>query len=212
MKILSVSDVELGSIYNAQITQRFPDVDLVISCGDLSYFYLEYIISTLNKPLYFVRGNHAVQVEYGVGGERKAPWGAVDLHERAVYEHGLLMAGVQGSLQYNFGPYQYTQGEMWAFVLGLAPRLMLNRLQYGRYLDIFVTHASPWGVHDMEDLPHRGIKAFNWLIKVFKPTLHLHGHIHIYRPDVITETLVNQTRVINTYGFRETIFDPPALK
>jgi Icc-related predicted phosphoesterase len=42
----------------------------------------------------------------------------------------------------------------------------LNKLKYGRYLDILVTHAAPRGIHDAEDWTHIGIKAFNWLIKV----------------------------------------------
>jgi len=155
MKILAVSDVELGFIYSPQIARRFQDVDLIIGCGDLPYFYLEYMISMLDVPLYFVRGNHASQSEYGVGGERHFPWGAVDLHRRAVRdESGLLLAGIEGSNRYNFGEHQYTQVEMWAFAFSLAPALMVNKIRYGRYLDILITHAPPWKIHDMDDLPH----------------------------------------------------------
>jgi predicted phosphodiesterase len=45
MKILAVSDIELGFIYNVQIAQRFKDVDMMISCGDLPYYYLEFMVS-----------------------------------------------------------------------------------------------------------------------------------------------------------------------
>jgi len=38
---------------------------------------------------------------------------------------------------------------------------------------------------------------------VFQPTLHLHGHIHVYRQQTITETQVNQTWIMNTFGYRE---------
>jgi len=204
MKILSVSDIEIGFIYSPLITQRFQDVDLVIGCGDLPYYYLEYIISLLNVPLYFVRGNHASKIEYGNEGERTYPWGAINLHRSCVCgPGGILLAGIEGSIQYNLGPYQYSQGEMWGMVLSMVPSLLINKLRFGRYLDIFVTHAPPWKIHDMEDRPHKGIKAFRWLIKVFKPAYHLHGHIHVYRNDTVTETLVGSTRVINTYGYRE---------
>ena len=210
MKILSVSDIELGLIYSAHVAERFGDVDLVISCGDLPYYYLEFMISMLDKPLYFVRGNHASKREYGVGGERTAPWGAINLHRRVLRtDHGLLLAGIEGSLRYNRGPYQYTQEEMWWMVLTMIPALLLNRLRYGRFLDVFVTHAPPWKIGDREDLPHQGIKAFRWLIKVFQPAYHLHGHIHIYRSDRIEPIRVNQTLVINTYGFRELEYDLP---
>jgi Icc-related predicted phosphoesterase len=212
VKILSVSDVEISFIYSPHITERFKDVEMVISCGDLPYFYLEYIISVLNKPLFHVIGNHAHKVEEGIGAPRHHPWGAIDLHRRTLYHEGLLMAGMQGSLQYNYGPNQYTQGEMWMMVWGLAPALFFNKLRYGRYLDIFVSHAPPWGVHDMSDRPHQGFKAFRWLHRVFRPGYHLHGHIHVYRSDTVTETRLYQTQVINTYGFRETTVDPAALK
>jgi uncharacterized protein len=204
MKILAVSDEERAIIYNPSITQRFGDVDLVISCGDLPYYYLEYIISTLNKPLYYVRGNHAARVEFGETTERKGPWGGTDLHRRCKRdESGLLLAGIEGSLQYNFGPHQYSELEMWWMVLRLVPCMLWNKLRYGRYVDIFVTHAAPWQIHDADDRAHRGVKAFRWLIDVFKPAFLLHGHIHVYRPDTITETEVNQTRVMNVFGYRE---------
>ena len=205
MKILSVSDIELGFIYSPQVMERFKDIDLVISCGDLSYFYLEYMVSVLNKPLYYVRGNHAHDVEYGTGGERRAPWGAVDLHRKVIKYADLLLAGIEGSMMYNHGPYQYTQGEMWSNVFSLVPALLMNRVRYGRYLDVFVSHAPPQGVHDLDDLPHQGIKAFRWLISTFKPAIYLHGHIHIYRSDTEVVTRVGNTTVINSYGFRETV-------
>src|SRR5512146_1789494 len=101
MKVLAVSDVELDMIYSPLITQRFHDVDLVIGCGDLPYYYLEYIVSMLNRPLYFVRGNHApVHGEIsGEGEEHLYPWGGVDLHRKVVRDpSGLLLAGIEGSL------------------------------------------------------------------------------------------------------------------
>ena len=208
MKILSVSDVELGFIYSPLIIDRFKDVDLVISCGDLPYYYLEYIISLLNVPLYYVRGNHASPIESGSGGDRSSPWGAIDLHQKVRRAaNGLLLAGIEGSVRYNLGPYQYSQGEMWWMVWKLVPGLFLNKLRFGRYLDIFVSHAPPWQIHDKTDLPHQGIKAFRWLIDVFQPAYHLHGHIHVYRQDEVTESLEKNTWVVNTYGYRVLVLD-----
>lgn len=210
MKILSVSDVEIGFIYSPMICERFKDVDLVVSCGDLPYFYLEYILTMLNARLFYVRGNHSSRVEYGLTSSRTAPLGAIDLNQRCLRdESGLLLAGLEGSLQYNRGPHQYTQSEYWQKVLFLVPRLLINKSRYGRYLDIFVSHAPPWQIHDAEDLPHRGIKAFRWLIKVFQPTYFLHGHIHVYRNGTVTQTKIDSTTVVNTYGFKELSVDIP---
>lgn len=208
MKILTVSDVELSYIYSPSIRERFCDADMVISCGDLPYYYLEYIISTLNVTLYYVRGNHASKVEYSDRGQRQYPWGGIDLHQKVTRsDNGLLMAGIEGCLRYNAGPHQYRQSEMWTMVFRLIPGLLFNRIKYGRFLDVFVAHAPPWKIHDQDDLPHQGIKAFNWFIRQFKPSIFLHGHIHIYRQDSITDTILENTHVINSYGHRVITLD-----
>jgi Icc-related predicted phosphoesterase len=213
MNILAVSDVELGFIYDVSIVERFRHIDLVVSCGDLPNYYLEFIISMLNRPLYYVLGNHVSRGEEEPVGERSRPWGAVNLHRRVVCtEQGLLLAGIEGCLRYNYGPHQYTQGEMWVMVLSLVPGLLYNRLRYGRYLDIFVSHAPPWKIHDLDDRPHQGIKAFRWLIETFQPPYHLHGHIHVYRNDIPTVTRVGRTLVVNVYGYRELMYEIPASR
>jgi len=208
VKILSVSDIELGMIYSPQIRQRFGDVDLVLSCGDLGYSYLEYMISMLDVPLFYVHGNHANQVEDTIAGIKRKPEGGVNIHGRCVAYRGLLLAGVEGCLQYNFGPYQYSQRRMWGWVFSLIPGLIMNRARYGRYLDVFVTHAPPAGIHDLDDQAHRGIQAFNWLDRVFKPTYHFHGHVHLYHSSKRIVTRYGSTTVVNTYGYRETAFLP----
>lgn len=209
MKVLSISDVIVDILYSGQIKDRFQDVDLVISCGDLPYYYLEYIVSMLDVPLFYVRGNHANVIEYGVGGPKRGPEGARDIHRRVINHKGLLLAGIEGCLRYKSGPFLYTQNEMWGNILSLVPQLLINRVLHGRFLDIFVSHAPPWGIHDQEDIAHQGIKAFCWLLEVFKPTFHLHGHIHVYHPFTVTVTKLKQTYVINSYGFRETDIQIP---
>ncbi|MGD0004184.1 MAG: metallophosphoesterase [Anaerolineaceae bacterium] len=203
MKILTVSDIEVPFLYSPIISQRCGDVDMIISCGDLPYYYLEYMLSMLDVPLYYVRGNHASKIESTSGGDRTSPWGGIDLHRSCKHDQsGMLLAGIEGSIRYNNGPNQYSQGEMWLIACNLVPALLINRIRFGRYLDILVTHSPPWKIHDGTDPPHIGIKAFRWLIDVFKPLYHLHGHIHIYRQDTIVETVVGQTHVLNTYGYR----------
>jgi Icc-related predicted phosphoesterase len=207
MKVLSLSDKQVESIYSAHVKKRFGDADLILGCGDLAYYYLEFVVSMLDVPLFYVRGNHGNQVEYTVVGPKTHPEGGEDLHRRVINHQGLLLAGVEGSLRYRPGPFQYTQTEMWINVLRIAPKMLMNRVLHGRFLDIFISHAPPWGIHDKQDLPHQGIKAFRWLIEVFKPRYHFHGHIHVYRQDTQTITLHGSTQVINTYGYRETQID-----
>jgi Icc-related predicted phosphoesterase len=199
-----LSDKQVDSIYSSQVKKRFGDVGLILGCGDLAYYYLEFVVSMLDVPLYYVRGNHSSQVEYTMVGPKTHPHGGTDLHLRVINRQDLILAGVEGSLRYRKGPFQYNQTEMWMHVMRIVPAMLKNRLLYGRYLDIFVSHAPAWGIHDKPDLPHQGIKAFRWLIETFKPRYHFHGHIHVYRQDVQTETQHGSTTVINTYGYKET--------
>jgi Icc-related predicted phosphoesterase len=204
MKILAVSDLEHDLIYTPTAKKRFKGINLVVGCGDLPLYYLEYVVSSLDVPLYYVNGNHVSAVEHTTGGTRTHPWGAVNLHMRTVMDDsGLLLAGIEGSLRYNYGPHQYTQGEMWAMVGMLSLKLMRNRILHGRHLDIFITHAPPWQIHDRDDRPHQGVKAFCWLDRVFQPAFHIHGHTHLYRQDDIWKTRYLNTQIVNAYGYRE---------
>lgn len=211
MKVLSLSDQVLDFIYAPTVATRFSAVDLILGCGDLPYYYLEYLVDVLCKPVFFVRGNHNGEVEYTSGGDRKQPWGAVDLHRKVVHHQGLLVAGFQGSLRYRQGPFMYTQGEMWNMVLSMAPRLAMNRARYGRALDVLVTHAPPRGIHDRPDLAHQGFNAFRWLLSTFRPRYHFHGHIHIYDKKTPMVTRFQDTVVVNTFGYRSTDLTIPEL-
>jgi hypothetical protein len=208
MKVLTLSDILVPFLYSPRIKERFSTIDLAIDCGDLPYYYLEYIGDELKADIFFIRGNHSKLEETTTAGPRRAPLGAIDLHRCVFNYHGLLIAGVEGSLRYRNGPFQYNQAEMWGHVIALIPALISNRLRFGRYLDVFISHAPPWGIHDQVDLPHQGIKAFRWLDRVFKPAYHFHGHIHVYRPDVELETKFEKTWVINTFGYRLTYIQP----
>jgi Icc-related predicted phosphoesterase len=206
-KVLLLSDVIVSFIYSPQVRHRFPDTNLLIGCGDLAYYYIEYVLNALDIPCFFVRGNHDKIVEYSLEAQRTAPAGAVDIHRKVINHNGWLLAGVEGSLWYRPGPFQYTQSQMWQHVFRLVPAMLINRLRYGRFLDIFITHAPPAGIHDMPDLPHQGIKAFRWLLEVFQPSYHFHGHIHVYRPDAVVETKFDHTQVINAFSYREVIIN-----
>lgn len=210
INILALSDVETGLIYSERSGEYFPGVDLIVSCGDLPMSYLDYAATTLNAPLYFVLGNHNSLIPISKNSNYPYNSSGYNLHcSNYFYEKRLLIAGVEGSVKYNNGPQQYSQSEMWSNVFSLIPALLRNKLLHGRYLDIFVSHAPPWQIHDQQDLPHNGIHAFRWLDKVFKPKIHLHGHIHVYRPDTVRETVYYNTKVINCYGYREILFDEP---
>ena len=103
MKVLAVSDIVVSRIYSPLIRSIYGDVDCVFGCGDLPYYYLEYIVSALDKPVFYVRGNHSQVVEYAEYGPSKYPCGAMDLHGKVIQYEGLLLAGVEGSVRYRKG-------------------------------------------------------------------------------------------------------------
>ena len=80
MRILSLSDTVVSLIYSPLIRSRHQGVDLILGCGDLPYYYLEYVLTSLDAPLYFVRGNHDKVLEYSTAGQRTGPHGGIDLH------------------------------------------------------------------------------------------------------------------------------------
>src|SRR5690606_14311818 len=121
----------------------------------------------------------------------------------------LLMAGLEGSIRYNDAPkYQYTEGQMMWNIYRLAPKLLQNRIRYGRYLDVLVAHSPPFGIHDEQDPAHRGFRAFLTFMRWFRPRYLLHGHIHLYRRDTVTRTKYEDTEVINVYPYRILDLEP----
>ncbi|MEK7324799.1 MAG: metallophosphoesterase [Chloroflexota bacterium] len=204
MKILALSDEVVDFIYSTSVKERFGDVDLVLGCGDLPFYYLEFVVTILNKPLYFVPGNHDAPSQYLSDGRVvRSAEGCLNLDGRAINENGLLLAGLGGSIRYRpDGAHQHTQNEMKGRAASLAPSLWLNRLRYGRYLDILIAHSPPYGIHDGGDTAHIGFKVFLDFIKVFQPRFLLHGHSHVYRPTDVTRTQLGRTEILNVYPYR----------
>ena len=214
MKILCISDQIDPLVYSSNIKERYKDIDFVISAGDLPMEYLDFIVSSLNKSVYFVFGNHNLN-EYGLYHETRENYksvleqplindaechGTTYIGFKAIKDNSLLIAGVSGSLRYNKGLNQYTDRQMKRKLYGLIPSLLLNKVRYGRFLDILVTHASPEGIHDKSDPCHRGFKSFLWFMEVFKPKYLIHGHIHLYDMQDIRVSKYHETTVINAYS------------
>lgn len=234
MKILCVSDYVDPLIYNQNVKAAYPDIDLILCAGDLPMDYIDFIVTVFNKPTYFVFGNHDLK-EFHLY-HREAPQPAtkmVEQYQDTSHGHGatylgfqsfvdnrftiedpvtgkkspLLIAGVSGSKRYNKGLCQYSEAQMKVKLLLLAPKLIINKLKYGRYLDIFMTHASPRHIHDHEDPCHIGFDCFNWFLQKFKPTYMVHGHIHLYDMREERSGKYFNTTVVNAYA--HTILELP---
>lgn len=204
MRTLTISDEIVPAVYSLNIKQRFADVQLVLACGDLPIYYLEFVVTMLGQPCFYVWGNHDSPEVQADGQVVSYARGATCIEDRVVCHQGLLIGGLGGSIRYKpDGHHQYTETQMMLRVLRMAPHLFLNRLRYGRYLDVLLTHAPPLGIHNGPDYPHRGFLALLRFIQWFRPRYLIHGHIHLsYGFGHATETLYGQTLVINTAGYR----------
>ena len=202
MKILAVSDQALERMYTLSSSGHFRDVELVIGCGDMPYEYLEYIVTVLNVQMLYVPGNHDPRFDPA----KKATHaeGGTNLDLKIIRHNKFLIGGFGGCIRYRpDGINQYSQADAYSRAFSLLPRLLLNRIQYGRALDILISHSPPFGIHDDSDPAHHGLKALNWLIRIAQPRYHFHGHVHLYKRNLENfETIVGLTRIINVYPYK----------
>ncbi len=190
MKILVVSDAISSALYDQFDSDRFRGIEMVISCGDLPADYMEFIVSMLNVPCYYVPGNHDTSFL------DRAPPGWIPLDDQLVTHSGVTMIGLGGSQRYRPGrAYQYTEAEMRRRLLRLKPSIWMKR----KPIDIIVTHAPPYGLGDLEELSHRGFKVFLEIITAYKPKYFFHGHVHLNYSQHPRTLVHDCTRVINGY-------------
>ena len=191
MRILTVSDRVEPVLSDREAPSRFPGVELILSCGDLPPEYLSFLRAIFGVPLYYVLGNHDIRYE------STRPLGCMDLHAKLVRSQGIRLLGLEGSRWYNGGPQQYSEREMKRIIWGLRPKLWI-----GKGLDIILTHAPPRHIHDEEDQCHQGFRSFRWLVDKYSPRYFIHGHTHALFTDPSERiTTLNQTKVINSYGY-----------
>ena len=154
----------------------------------------------LNAMPYYHKNLGAHDSLQSIAEDRVEGYGSTYLGFTTRREGGILFAGVSGSIRYNSDIGQYTERQMKLQLLAMVPRLIYNKLRYGRYVDIFVAHAAPFGIHDRPDPCHTGFKCFLWFIKKFKPRYFLHGHIHLYDLQEPRVTVYENTTVINVFS------------
>jgi Icc-related predicted phosphoesterase len=202
VKILAVSDEVVERLYTLSQSGHFKDVELILGCGDLPYPYLENLLTLLNKPLMYVPGNH--DPAYNAENYLARVDGGSNLDLKLERYKKFLIGGFGGSIRYRpDGTNQYTQSEAYWRAYRMLPRLMLNRMNYGRALDILITHSPPFGIHDEDSHAHRGLKAINWLLRVAQPRYHFHGHTHFQRRNIsVSETDYRITRIMNIFPYK----------
>lgn len=189
MKILFIADTEAKAYWDFFKKESFPEVDLIISCGDLKSEYLSFLATMTTVPVLYVHGNHDDNYE-------KNPPGGCICIDGELYEYqGVRILGLGGSYRYKEGRNQYTDRQM---------RKRVRKLRFPLFrskgFDILLTHAPASGLNDGEDLCHMGFPTFNRLIDKYQPKYFVHGHVHMnYGRNIPREDQIAGTKVINAY-------------
>ena len=189
-KILAVSDNEILEKFSIeQLKNMFHDIDFIMSAGDVSNHYLDFLVTALNKDLIYVNGNHVYGTNHDISFCKNIDGKVIDYK-------GLKIFGLDGSQKYSRGLHQYSEQEM-------NSKIMKNIFYLGfGHLDIILSHSPPRHIHDKDDFTHRGFEVFHKIIKNFKPKLWLHGHVHLNNHHENVETTVENTRIVNVYVYK----------
>ena len=90
MKILVIADEEINELWqgwNSAEAEKLKDVNLILSAGDLHPHYLEFLVTILNVPLLYVRGNHDTCYD------DNPPEGCMDIDDKIVEVEELPSGG-----------------------------------------------------------------------------------------------------------------------
>ncbi|MBR4632263.1 MAG: metallophosphoesterase [Elusimicrobia bacterium] len=220
MKILAVSDKEDIKLQDFILTH--PDtvkkIDFIISCGDLSKDYLEFVVDTVRKYFFFVEGNHPTLnkapvkdyfkkiVEQIYDNEQQFSLGGINIHARMEVYGEYILVGFEGSMRYNMKGYQYTEKEMAKIVSKVSRKIRFQQLKdfifrRKKKKIIVVSHAPIEGIHDKTDICHKGFKCFKKFLNKFNPLIWFHGHVHFEGQTNEQISKINNTTIINVYGF-----------
>jgi uncharacterized protein len=180
VRVLAIADEVVEALWGKALDDLHPDV--IVSCGDLPFEYLENIAGRSDAPVLYVPGNHDPDVRAPDALSPMAtppgPAGCINLDGRIEEAAGLRFAGLGGSVRYRPGPNQYTQRQMARRALFLQLRVRLSR----HPIDILVTHSPPAGYGDSTDPPHKGFAALERLALRLSPRYLIHGHVNQYGP------------------------------
>ncbi|MHB9155663.1 MAG: metallophosphoesterase family protein [Endomicrobiales bacterium] len=225
MKILAVSDAPSSSLESLieRSPERFKDISLIVSCGDLDREYLEFLAEGVKRELFFVCGNHpSERINEFLAGDSVAERimgrfrnyqgrildyiaGCCDLHGRVEVFRKYLVAGFGGSMWYNGRENQFTEKEMARVVRRVERNIHWHLLQdalLGRRKRevIVISHAPILNVHDQADPCHKGFKCFREMVRRIAPLLWIHGHIHLQDMRQSQVSILGGATVVNAFG------------
>ncbi len=189
MKILAIADQESPILWDHFDKHYLEGVDLILSCGDLKPQYLSFLATFTHAPVLYVHGNHDGTYE------ETPPDGCICIEDDIYVFKGIRILGLGGSMRYKPGSHQYTQRQMSRRV-----RKLWWRLWRRKGFDILLAHSPAYRVNDGEDMPHNGFQVFCYLMEKYKPSVFVHGHVHMnYGRNFPRVSTYRETQVINAY-------------
>ncbi|WPS85284.1 metallophosphoesterase (plasmid) [Brevibacillus halotolerans] len=152
--------------------------DILLFLGDIDQMLLKAITEKFSsKQKIGVLGNHDFygDLEY---------YGIENIHGKSISINGLTIAGIEGSIKYkNEKAPMFTQKEA-SMICEQLPNA-----------DVLISHNSPLGIHDKQDMAHEGFEGVIKYIETKQPSYALHGHQHVDK-----RTLLGTTQVVGIYG------------
>lgn len=179
MKLLAIADrpPKNGIL---QTIQENPDIDLVVTLGDLDQFCLQELEQIQHIPKLGVYGNHC-------SGQYLETLGIWNMHLQIYSYKGVTFGGFQGCVRYKQSPtaIMCTQQEA---------SLMLTNFPK---VDVILCHCPPFGVNDdQSDLSHTGFIGLKDYVLKHQPKYLLHGHTY----PTIPQTKLDQTNIMYVYS------------
>ena len=186
-RIMCVADETDLGLYSGYARTELSGIDFIISAGDLSSEYLEFLVTMANKPLFYIHGNHDGRYD------TKPPEGCICIDDDLYIHDGIRILGLGGSYRYSQDTYQYTEVQMERRI-----RKLRRKIRKAGGVDIVVTHAPIKGYGDMEDYAHQGFACFEKLLNELHPKFWLYGHVHL-RYDFRLKRIIEykETQIIN---------------
>lgn len=191
MKILAISDTEILENYSPfELKKMFKEIEMIISCGDLSNTYLDYLFTLLNKPLVYVNGNHIYNSDHNIGFCKNIDSGT------NITIKGINIVGYDGSQRYSRGLHQYGEKEVFFMVM---KSYLKNKMKKA---DLVISHSPVGGINEGSDPVHKGFYSYRKAIELLKPKYWLHGHVHLKHHHEIKESYLGETKIINVFGYK----------
>jgi len=188
VKLLIISDTKSPSLYDYFNKERFKDVDLILSAGDLKPNYISFITTALCKPLLYVHGNHDENYD------QNPPLGCISIEDTVYDFKGIRIAGIGGCIEYRGGKHQFSEKAM-------ARRIKKNKKAFKKGFDILLTHSPAFGLGDGEDHAHIGFKSFIDVLDTYEPKYMIHGHQHLNYKNQQRIISYKATTIVNAYGY-----------